>query len=279
MWRTYTNNTDVIRSFIDVHGTPITAGIGETVRYEISVESDAGTLGELTDVDLTSIAAGAVLYRNASDKWVNLPKGALGRVLTLGATIPDWEGVKKLGVGSNITQIATDGLITFAGDARTRRHIRVCAPSWKKGSTAPSESFIGVVPVLEFDAARDDEAHFTLMVPWRIDAGTTVEVMVDWCYTGTQDNGTVCWKVEYIDLITGDTVAGAAATIVKTTAGNHVTGKMVRSLLAPELSGLVAHHALGLKIWRDVSGDTLNTDACLIQVHFMFVEDKLGEPV
>jgi len=35
MWQTYTNNTDVIQSFIDVHGEPVTAKPGETIQYEI----------------------------------------------------------------------------------------------------------------------------------------------------------------------------------------------------------------------------------------------------
>jgi len=35
MLRTYTNNTDTIKSFIDVNGEPVTAGLGETIQYEI----------------------------------------------------------------------------------------------------------------------------------------------------------------------------------------------------------------------------------------------------
>ena len=38
MWRIYTNNTNIIRSFIDVWGNPITAGIGETIEYLAEIE-------------------------------------------------------------------------------------------------------------------------------------------------------------------------------------------------------------------------------------------------
>jgi len=278
---TYKNETDILQVVYDYRMRPYRVSPGETVTYDEEPEASVVTnnLGDLDDVDLSSIAAGAVLYRNAAEKWVNLPKGALGRVLTLGASIPDWEGVKKLGAGSNFTQIAVDGVVTLEGDARVKHHVRVCAPSWAKGGSAPSEAFIGTVPVLCFDKALDDEAYYTLLVPWRIHAGTTVQAMVDWTYTGAQDNGTVCWKLDYIDLDEGDTVGASATTVSKTTAGNHVTGKLVRTALVPDLSGLVAHHNLGLRLWRDESEDTLNTDACIIEVHFAFTKNKLGEPV
>lgn len=47
--------------------------------------------------------------------------------------------------------------------------------------------------------------------------------------------------------------------------------------------GAVAHDDLGLRLYRDVepvsgSEDTLGADACLIQVHFAFTMDKLGQP-
>jgi len=278
MWQTYTNNTNTIQSFIDVDGKPVTAGLGETIRYEAS-RIIPNNLGDLDDVNLPNLAAGAVLYRSAAGKWVNLPKGANGRVLTLGATIPDWEGVKKLGVGSDFTQVALDGTVTFEGDARNKRHIRVCAPSWAKGASAPSEGFIGIVPTLDFDAALDDEASYILLVPWRMALASAVRAVVDWGYKGAQDNGTVCWKLDYIDLAEGSIIDGATTTISKVTIGNHVTGKSVRTVLAPDLTELVAHHNLGLRIWRDESEDTLAVDACLMDVHFEIIQDKLGEPI
>lgn len=38
MWRTYTNNTNIIRSFFDAHGNPITVGVSETVEYLAKIE-------------------------------------------------------------------------------------------------------------------------------------------------------------------------------------------------------------------------------------------------
>lgn len=39
MWRTYTNDTDSIRSFIDADGDPVTIKIGETKTYLAKRES------------------------------------------------------------------------------------------------------------------------------------------------------------------------------------------------------------------------------------------------
>jgi hypothetical protein len=47
--------------------------------YEFSLVN----LNELGDTNLTNVAAGDVLYRNASNKWVNLPKGLDGQALII----------------------------------------------------------------------------------------------------------------------------------------------------------------------------------------------------
>lgn len=48
-------------------------------------------LGDLTDVTITSAAAGDILYRNsANDAWINLAAGSNGEVLTLASGLPSW---------------------------------------------------------------------------------------------------------------------------------------------------------------------------------------------
>ena len=54
---------------------------------------------------------------------------------------------------------------------------------------------------------------------------------------------------------------------------------MVRTTLTTGITGAVAHDVTGLRFYRDVSGDTLDTDAKMIQVHVEFIQDKLGEPL
>lgn len=180
---------------------------------------------------------------------------------------------------SALDQYNIDDVVTLIGDGRVRNHIRIAAPSWKIGVAGPTPGYVGIVPVLAFDKTADDSVHYSLIVPFRFAAGTTIRVYVDWVYEGAQDNGTVCWALELINLESGETVAGSTATLTKVSAGNHLTGKMVRTMFVEEIAGSVAHDILGLRLYRDISGDTLDTDADMIQVHFMFITDKLGEPV
>ena len=167
--------------------------------------------------------------------------------------------------------------LTLIGNARVYRHIRVGAAQWKGGVTAPSEKLIGVAPALCFDKTNDDSAHFGILIPYRLAEGTDITINIDWTYEGVQDNGTVCWGVEYINLETGDTIAGTTATIIKTSTGNHPTGTLIRTKFTDKIIGAVAHDGLGMRLYRDASADTLDTDACLLQVHFEFLMDKLGE--
>ena len=108
-------------------------------------------------------------------------------------------------------------------------------------------------------------------------AGTVIDVVVDWTYEGAQDNGTVCWALEYINLATGESVVGGTATISKTSAINSPLETLVRTTLNVGITGAVAHDVIGLRLYRDASGDTLNRDAELVQVHFEFTMDKLGK--
>jgi len=178
---------------------------------------------------------------------------------------------------TNYTEIKSDGEINLHGTARVLRHIRVAAPSWSSGVTAPSSGFVGVLPVLCFDKTTDDSVHYSILCPYRIATGSTIDFGVDWTYEGTQDNGTVCWAIEYINLTTGETVAGTTTTRTETTAGTHTTGTMIRTIFTTGITGAVAHDVIGIRLYRDTSADTLDTDACLIQTHFEFIMDKLGE--
>ncbi len=153
----------------------------------------------------------------------------------------------------------------------------IAAPEWGLGGVAPDPNFVGIVPTLAFDKLSDDFVHYSLLTPYRLKAGSIITVRVDWCYTGGQDNGTVCWNLEYNNLAIGDAVDGTTTNISKVSAGTHPTGTKVRTVLTTGITGTVARGVIGLKLSRDISEDTLDTDAEMIQVHFEFVMDKLGQ--
>ena len=186
-------------------------------------------------------------------------------------------GTKVDEICGAIRQLKIDinnGLI-YTGDSRVKRHIRVAAPSWKIGAVGPTPGYVGIVPVLAFDQSSDDSVHYSMFIPYRFEAGSVIDVEVDWCHE-TAEAGTVCWALEYIGLAAGEAVDGATTTISKVSAGSHANGVMVRNTLTTGILGAVAHDVKGLRLYRDVSEDSLAADAKLIQVHFEFTMDKLG---
>ena len=182
------------------------------------------------------------------------------------------------GGATNYTEIKDDGEINLHGTARVKRHISIPSPSWKIGVTGPTEGYVGIAPILAFDASTDDSVHYNFLCPHRMAAGTDIRVFVDWCYTGAAEHGTVMWAVEYINIDTGETVAGSTTTFSKVS-GNVYTlaGKMIRASFDTDITGAVAHDVIAIRLYRDVSGDSLTQDAKMIQVHLEFTMDKLGE--
>jgi len=184
-----------------------------------------------------------------------------------------------IGDDTNYTEIKSDGKINLHGTARVTRHLRVGAASWNHGVAAPAAGFEGVFPTLDFDAASDDECHFVLIVPHRWDSTIDVEFVVDWFYEGAQDNGTVCWGLEYKSIKAGEAVTGAGTTITKVSAGTHTSGQLVRTIFTTKIlaSNLECCDSIGFRFYRDVSADTLAVDGRLINTHFHFTQDKLGK--
>jgi len=189
-----------------------------------------------------------------------------------------WAGEPLFADGSNRMR----GALRFEKGGLTRNHIRIAAPSWHPGVSGPAESDVGIFHTLAFDKDSDDESHYVILVPFKMKAGTTIKVEVDWCYTGAQNNGIVCWGLEYLCLAEGETVAGSTTTRTETTAGSHLTGKLIRTEFTTGIAGAVSDDLIGLHLYRDVSGevaDPLTTDVEMIAVHFHFIMDKLGQPL
>lgn len=173
--------------------------------------------------------------------------------------------------------------VTLGTGAKVARHLRIGAASWKLGATAPTAGFSGIFPHLSFADGADEEAHYQVIVPYRWDTATDIEVIVDWYYTGAQDNGKVLWNMDYLGRKAGESPVAAPVTISKLTAGNHTTGQMVRSVFTAKMlaANLEVHDILGLKIWRngDDGSDTLAKAAILLGVHIQLTQNKLGKAV
>jgi len=137
----------------------------------------------------------------------------------------------------------------------------------------------GMYPVLLFDNAIDTDANYSFIVPQDMKVGSTIDVIINWTYSGAQENGDVTWAGTYINVADGEAVDGSTTTIKVTTAGSHTTGLRVISQLATGITGAVADDVIGMRLWRDVSLDDLVPDAQVMSVRFEYTKDKLGEAI
>lgn len=159
-------------------------------------------------------------------------------------------------------------------------HLRVGAASFFKKDNPPESDLVGLYPVLKFDPDSDEQAYYSKPIPFRLKAGTTIDVDITWCYEGAEDAGTVVWGIEFINIATGETVAGSTTIITGKSAASQASGKKIITSLDTGIIGSVVDDDLGIKIYRNADdgvNDTLDVDACLIKVHLHFIADKVGE--
>jgi len=250
----------------------------------VTAHSFFGDGGNLTNISLSSITGieNEYLKLDCSNDPLtgNLTlEGNRTINATYNLTLGNDGDVIYLGNETDYIRINETRVLTLHGNARVKQHIRVTAPSWIKGTTAPTEGRVGIFPVWSFDKITNDQVYYSIIVPYKLEAGSEIEVEVDWCYTGSNDAGTVCWNLTYINVATGESVDGLVTTIGQVSTGNHGRGILIRTVFTGNIVGAITYDDLGLLLWRDTSEDTLDTDAHMIQVHFHFIMDKLGEPV
>ena len=155
------------------------------------------------------------------------------------------------------------------------RHIRVSAASWKPGVTAPTVSRLSVFPTLIFTVG--DDAHYSLICPFRMKINSTVNVVVDFTHRDAIDVGTAEWTLEYNNVAVGESVTGATTTI-SGISGPTAQHDLTRVELTTSIIGAVAHDDIGM-ILSHTNGGTIGVNVDLIDVHFEFIMDKLGEAI
>ena len=188
-------------------------------------------------------------------------------------------GLWRFGDENNYSIFNKFGLLNMIGTARIEKHIRVAAAEWKKGLTAPEEKWEGVFSTLDFSNVLEESAHFTLIVPYSLASGTTIEIEINWLHN-SEDAGKVVWGLEYIFLDCDETVKGTTTKITQASTGSHTEGELICTTAKTKLTGVIAEELLGLRIYRDIDdeNDTLGEDARMVEVHFHYTSDKLGEP-
>ncbi len=205
--------------------------------------------------------------------------------VTAGTVIADTVtgGSSTFGDGgtTNYIEITEDGAMILHGDARVEKHIDIGAASWKRGVTAPTETYENIFPTISFNTGQDDEAHYTTMVPLAWDNTTDMEVHIRWQMPNAADNGNVFWKLKYISVGTGEDPAGAGTEITQLSAGNHPQDELIDTVFTTKILAANLERAddLGLMLWRhgtDVSDDC-GEDAELIALHIHYIINQMGK--
>lgn len=190
-------------------------------------------------------------------------------------------GTGHIGDATNYIGFATDGEIALHGTARVNRHWIVDAKRFKlPGLGYPGESFEGLFYTLDFDKNAQEQGFLQEHVPFRWAVGTDMTVIVDWMFDNL-DLGQVVWGLDYMTIKAGDHIIGFPRTITQTTPPGQSPGILIRTEFTTKISALTLEtdDMLGIKFYRKAGdlSDTLNQDARLINVHFHFIQDKIGE--
>ena len=264
----------------------ITLSLPQDIDTDADVEFDSVTLGDLTAsrmlstdankkiisiANLASWVAGTANQITVTDDGDGTITLAAPQDLHTGATVT-FAGA-NVGAGANQVQIDSTGELTLHGTAKVYGHTRVSAASWKPGATAPTASRLSVFPTLVF--AEGDDAHYSLLCPFRMEADSVVEVEVDFCHQTAANTGTADWELEYNNVEVGELVTGATTTIHKTS-GATAVNRLERVTLTTGIVGAVADDDIGM-ILKYTNVGTCGVNVDLIQVHFHFLVDKLGE--
>ena len=200
------------------------------------------------------------------------------------STLPKYMGTtKEFRVGSILHHIEfkADGELNLVGTARVERHWVIDAKRFKMpAANYPSEGFTGLFYTLDFDKTTDESAYVMDHIPFRKVAGGDIEVSIDWCWHGILLAYDVVWGIEYKAIKEGDTVTGAGTVITET--GTALTGNVLeRTTFTTKILGsaLEADDNIAIRVFRSAEDpeDNLNVDAKLINVHFHFIQDKLGK--
>ena len=268
-------------------------GIGtSTPLSDLSVQGTAARIGVYNDGGniraypgyITGADNGAGYYYNNlnslrvflnSDGDSYLTGGNVG----IGTNNP--QGKLHVGGNPNYLKVAADGELTLIGTARVKRHYLIDPSRFKMpAANFPGESFEGISYTLDFDEGVEESAYCQEHIPFRWAAGTDIEVVVDWMHTGA-DAGTVVWGIEYKSIEPGETFAIPYITITQTTAAGTAANVLLRTTFTTKIiaGNLAAEDLIAMRFYRKAGdvADTLAEDARVVNVHFHFIQDKLGQ--
>ena len=214
-----------------------------------------------------------------------------GQGSTNDVTIKNDADADVLEIPTGTTNVAVVGGITSGGAAvkvAGKESIYVPAAAMYPSTTNPCSDLTQVettalrpdLKVLDFAAAADDFAQFTVAFPKSWNEGT-VTFQPFWTVTGT-NTGTVAWQLGGIAVSNDDSINTAFGTLVATTALAH--SGTSNDLMVSVESGAVtiagspaANDMCFFQINRDVSADNQSGDARLLGIKLFYTTDAAND--
>ncbi len=195
-------------------------------------------------------------------------------------------------ITTNYTQIADDGELTLAGDARVMRSMDLePVLATRPSANPPGEGTEDSFATHDFNPTTEESVFFHLEIPhYYADAGI-IHIHFDFFVdTAPASAQSVVWGVEYKKQSIGDNFDFDAGTTISYTQTSITTGtpandKKVHQSAEVSLvtTGFVGGDYILLRLFRDADGtggtDDFTSDARVIDYHIELLSDKLGEPL
>jgi len=192
---------------------------------------------------------------------------------------------------SNVNTITTETVATGSGNLtlspaggevvwvpvweEKRAHI---TQFYKPGVNYPSESEIGVTPVLLFSASVEEWIYYEWTVPDNYDSGSDIKLRLAWAPTDAT-TGDVVWAAEYT-IVTPNNNETLTATTATQTVTDSAEGLADELLLTDFITisgtGVQTGDVLSMRIYRDADADDYDADAALIHLGLFFQIDRNG---
>lgn len=209
----------------------------------------------------------------------SISKPALNGIGHLGKLL---HGPLRIGSLADYITIASDGLMTFAGNSRVKKHITIEASALKvPGANPPGAAVVGNFSVLQFTGvgATVEQVFFEFHIPVDMDLTENLSVHIHWA-PSTAAAGNVKWQLDWVAINSGELLtAGVTSTSVVDATTSTQDELQESDDMTIASASLSAEDVIGIRIYRDPAdvADTYAADASLVFVEFEYVSDKLGE--
>lgn len=204
----------------------------------------------------TTYAKGDIIYASGVDTLAKLPAGTDGQVLTLSGGVPTWAAG-----GIQTVYLPASSLLPTITNGAT--------PVYRETSTNKN-----IISGLAFDAATQEHAQFSIVMPKSWDRGT-VTAKFDWTHGATTTDFGVTWALQAVAVGNDDALDVAFGTeqIIADVGGTTDDLYITASTPALTIAGTPAEgDRVNFQVYRDVAdaGDTMAVDAVLLGITLFY---------